>query len=94
MAGDFEIKNEMTKRILADVFCLAVVVALPSWAGLFLAVFFLLIFDNFYEILFFGLLLDALYGISGAPLGAPFVYTALAIGLFIGSVFLKRRLRL
>lgn len=91
--------NNLFKKpsTLARFICFCVVLISIIWAYwwivLILAIVFLFIFPSYYELLFWGVLYDSLYG---APLASffnfPYVVTLAAMVLFMISYFLRKRL--
>jgi hypothetical protein len=78
-------------RLILDIFILLALFIVPWWLAVALIFAGLSIFHNYYEILIFGLVTDALYGVPLADFnGFTFVYTLSAFVLFIIAMYLKR----
>ncbi len=83
----------MKTRIISDIFLSISIFVLPSWFLLLVSIACLFIFENFYEILFLGVILDSLFGLPERFFPIPAVYTFLAVLLFVLVNFLKKHLR-
>ncbi len=85
-------KRQISIRIIADIVLVVCIFVAPFWLTAFLAILSALFFARYYEIIFFGLLLDALYlpEFSGVSI-APMTFSAIAV--YIVTVFIKPRLR-
>lgn len=82
-----------TRRILADLVLFILIFTSPWWAAFLLGILFLFMFENFYEFLVLGFILDNLYGTGGRVLPVPVLYTLLSMALFCTASPLKRRLK-
>ncbi len=71
------------KRIIFDVFVFLSILFLPWWFSITTMFFGLVAFKNYYEILFFGLLIDSLYGIK-----KDFFFNLPFVGFLLGLVSL------
>ncbi len=78
-------------RALAFVIVLAVLIGGYWWLTIMLAIAFLFIIPTYYEILFFGSMYDALYGLSLAQFGGfSYIFTIAAFVLFLMTLFVKK----
>lgn len=84
----------MMQRILADLaICIALLV-FPWWVGFVLACIAFFLFEDFYEVILFGLIIDSLYQISIARyFHFELFFTAFAIVLFIAGFYIKKKLK-
>lgn len=84
----------MTIRILIDGLLFLAILLLPPFIPIIIALFLLYYFESFYEIIFVGLFIDALYG---RPLSNFYNFshlmTLISVVLFISSIFAKKRLK-
>jgi predicted anti-sigma-YlaC factor YlaD len=81
------------KRMLADIIIFIAAFTAPWWIVFILAGMCLFIFEEYYEILFVGFIIDSLYGVKLTWLTLPSVYLLIAAILFIIMNILKRRLK-
>ncbi|MDO8564724.1 MAG: hypothetical protein Q7R88_01890 [bacterium] len=82
------------QRIIADILMLVSLLLLPAWVTVCAAVVLFFYFQNYYEILLVGLLLDLFYALPVEPLfGFQYVYSIIGVVLFIGLSVIKDRLR-
>lgn len=80
-------------RIVTDIVILVSFFVFPWWFSLLLAISSLFIFDNYFEALFFGFLLDTLYGSTHfSLLKVNVLFTLICAGTFVISFFAKRNL--
>lgn len=85
----------MIKRIFADIILFSSVFFAPWYAAAMLAVLFVFIFRNFWEIIIAGLFLDALYSISGSIIKGGFgFFFFLSLILFLAVERIKKQIRL
>ena len=67
----------------------------PWWMTLIVALGALFLVRNFYEIVFWGIATDLLYGVPVRSFfGVNIIFTASFLAAYVGAEFLKRRLRL
>ncbi|MDO8590389.1 MAG: hypothetical protein Q7R65_00220, partial [bacterium] len=85
--------GNMRTRIVLDIMLVLAVFALPLWLVCPAAIIFLFLFENFYEIIIVGIIIDSLYGVPLRFFPIPVIYTASASFLFIARSFLKKHLR-
>ena len=78
-------RNNNIYRILAGLIMLGCVIWGYWWLVWSLAIIFLFIFPSYYEMIIWGVMYDALYGVS-------LMFSLASIGLFIISLYLKKRL--
>ena len=79
-------------RIILNVLMFGSVLFFPWWFTIIIAICFLFAF-NAYEVLFWGLLADILYGVSTTNFfGIRFIFTIIFTLFFIGARILKKRL--
>ncbi len=83
----------MKRRITVEVVLFLGVFTLPLWLFCPAALIFLFVFENFYEIIILGIILDALYGIPTRYFAVPALYTLSAGALFIARNLLKKHLK-
>ncbi len=84
----------MISRVLSNFLLLLAVLYLPFWIFIILAVVFVFLFRGFYEIVFWALFIDLLYGSrSNFLFGFQFVSTFLAIIILMSAESFKKRLR-
>ncbi|MES2087494.1 MAG: hypothetical protein V4467_00720 [Patescibacteria group bacterium] len=83
----------MVLRILMDIILLAAVFALPVWLVFLVAIICLFIFDNFYECIILGVIVDVLYGVPTRFLPTPVLYSVSMSAIFILKAFLRRHLK-
>lgn len=83
----------MSKRIALDIILFLGTFIAPPWLVILLATIGLLSFENFYEILPIGFIIDALYGVPTPPLLIPIFYTTISSCLFIVMIFSRKHLR-
>jgi len=77
----------MSKRIILNLILLASVLFAPWWISVFFALILTLYFNNFYEIMAFGFVMDSLYG-SG-----QLYFVAGSFVVFVISYLFKSRVR-
>ncbi len=87
MGGDQ--KNKIVRWCL-NILLFSAILLLPWWVGLLLALFGLIYFKNFYEVLFFAVLADVLYG--GHAGGYGYEITLGTFLIYLLSFPLKKRL--
>lgn len=84
----------MTARIIIDIMLLLAIFLLPPIFPLIIVLFFSYYFESFYEIIFAGLIIDALYS---RPMANFYFFsypmTFIAVVLFISSIFIKKKLK-
>ena len=81
------------QRLLADIVLVLAVFLLPWWFSALLAVAALLYFETFFEIIFLGLMVDALYRITAPGFWhVELTATVFATVFFIVSLYAKKRL--
>jgi hypothetical protein len=80
-------------RIYCGIAVALAIVLAPWWLTWILAIAFLFIFPNYYEILLWGILYDSLYGLPLAQFGGSrYVFSIAGITLFVLVFFLKKYL--
>lgn len=79
-------------RIFANIVILSSVFFFPWWFPAVLAIVCVFLFENYFEILLFGLILDFLYASSEAFSLISMLFTFAATILLIVSIFVKRNL--
>lgn len=94
MGEDNKKQNKLIARFVAY-FALIISVLFFHWlVVLAVALFCLFFFDNFYEAVFAGLLIDMLYGLPIAKfLYFPFFFTAVFLLVFVFAFVLKQKIR-
>jgi len=83
----------MQRRILIDILLFAALFMMPFWLTALGALVCLFVFENFYEIIIVGIMLDGLYGTPMRFVPIPAVYTLSASALFIARTLLKKHLK-
>jgi hypothetical protein len=84
--------KSLSFRIGADVLILFLIFLLPWWAAAIFILAGLFFLDNYFEIIFFGFLLDSLYSSSSGLW--RYVFTTTTFILFCIEIFVKQRVRL
>lgn len=80
-------------RIFSALIVIASIIWSYWWLTWVLAIIFLFLFPTYYEILFWGIMYDALYGLSLAQFwGFAYVFTLSSAVLFLFSLFLRKSL--
>ncbi|MDB5259580.1 MAG: hypothetical protein JWO73_788 [Candidatus Taylorbacteria bacterium] len=81
-------------RIAAAILMLALIAWAPWWLIILAMIAGGICFDVYYEVLIFGVMIDALYGTSGQGIfNLQIKYTLIAIPLFFIAIMLRKRLR-
>ena len=84
----------MQKRVIIDFILLGILYFLPWYCGVVFAVVLLIAFKHYWEIVVAGLVLDALYSLSGTNFYTHFgLFTAVFSVLFAMSEIIKPKLR-
>ena len=83
----------MSRRIFLDIILTLGAFTAPPWLMLLVALIGLFSFENFYEILAVGFIVDGLYGIKTSIIFIPVFYTFISGGMFIAVIFLRKHLR-
>jgi hypothetical protein len=83
----------MGLRLIIDFIFLLATFTLPAGLVLILSIICLFKFENYYEIIFIGLILDSLYSLSNSTINFAFIYTAVTCLAFLLMVLLKKYLR-
>lgn len=83
----------MRNRILADGILVIAACTGPWWLALPLVIACILVFENFYEILILGIMLDSLYGIPVRFSPVPVIYTLCASVGLLGGAMLKKHIK-
>lgn len=82
-------------RLMIDIFVFGMIIFGYWWIGWILLIVLLFFIPLYLEIIFFGVLYDALYGISLLLFwNMDYIFSLLGIVLFSTSLFLKKRLSL
>lgn len=82
-------------RIILDILIASSIVMFPWWTSIILVVFGIFMFNSFYEALFFGLVMDSLYGVGrNLFFNLPFIYFLLSFLLIVIISWFKRKLRI
>ncbi len=80
-----------TARVLLGIGMLASIVGAWWWFTLILTIVFLFLFPVYYEILLWGIIYDALYGLPLARFGGfPYVFTVGAFVLFLATCMIRK----
>ncbi len=80
-------------RFIADCLLVLITICLPVWIALPLAFAIAFFFDDYFEIVFLGLLLDALTATPSAKLfGFQFFFTALSFFLLLAVSWFKKKI--
>lgn len=80
-------------RVIVNIVTLVLLFIVPWWVTLIFVVGSLFVFENFYESIVFGLLLDGFHGQAGITFyGLNALFTITISIVFIISIFLKTRL--
>jgi hypothetical protein len=82
----------MITRVILDTLLFLGVFVAPLWLVAIGAIVCLFLFENFYEIIILGIIMDGLYGLSVRFSVIPAIYTVFATVLFIMRNFLKKHL--
>jgi len=77
----------MSKRIILNLILLLSVLFMPWWVSVVLALFLVFYLNNFYEIVIFGFVMDALYGTG------QFYFIIGALVMFAAVYLFKSRVR-
>lgn len=84
----------MYQRIIFDIIFFLSLFAAPWWASLAIALVGIFFFNDFYEIIAAGFIMDIVYGTSNAPvIGVRFIGSLTAIALLAGGTFIKNHIR-
>lgn len=83
----------MRRRILLDTILMLGAFIAPPWLTLVVALIGLFSFENFYEILAVGFIVDGLYGIKTPVMFIPVFYTIISGCMFVAVIFLRKHLR-
>ncbi len=79
-------------RIGADIIILFLIFLVPWWFSYILLLGALFFFDSYFEILYFGFLLDALYAQSEGI--SKYLFLTIGFVLFSLQIFVKKKLRI
>jgi len=82
----------MKARIISDILLIICSFVLPWWFVLFAVLILSFVFDNFYEAMVFGIILDSLYGSSFIFENIPLVVTSIFTLFIIGVEQFKKQL--
>ncbi|MBI3632849.1 MAG: hypothetical protein HY226_01000 [Candidatus Vogelbacteria bacterium] len=81
-------------RVFIDIMLFGAVILLPWWVATFMIVYEFFLFDNFFELIIFGLMFDMLYGVETFGTGNSHpIFFVIASVLYIILNKLKRYLR-
>jgi len=84
----------MIKRIIADIGIVLCIIYAPWWVTVIVGTFFAFYFNNYYEYIVAGVLIDVLYGNNGVSLiRTPFVFSIGSVALYFLIQFLKTKMR-
>lgn len=84
----------MIKHLLIDIIFFVLIIILPYWLTVLLAIFLLFYFKNFNEIIIFGFIMDLYYSDFGIPFNIfDYKFTLLFFFLLILSFYFKKRLK-
>ncbi len=83
----------LVKRLVVDIILFLGTFVAPLWLLILLAILCLFVFENFYEIIIIGIIIDSLYGLPTEFLPIPIIYTLSTSLLFIARAFLKKHLK-
>jgi len=83
--------NKTLVRILTDIFFLISIVTFSWWFNVILILIASIIFDDYFEVLIFGLIIDSVYGIFGSGFEIP-VFSAGALILYVVSILFRNRI--
>lgn len=84
----------MYQRIIFDIVLFFSLFIAPWWTSFAIAIAGIFFFNDFYEIIAAGFIMDIVYGAPNAPLmGVRFINSLAAIALFAGGTFIKNRIR-
>lgn len=87
-------QRNMYKRVILDLALLGVLFFLPWYCGVILAAILLVTFKHYWEVIIAGLILDALYSLSGVNIYTHFgLFTVIFSALFAVSEIIKPKLR-
>lgn len=85
----------MIKRAIADICIILSILYAPWWMTVSVGVFFAFYFNNYYELIAAGVLIDILYGNNSTFLiRAPFVFSIGSIVFYFSIQFLKTKMRM
>lgn len=82
----------MIKRVIFGIFLIISAFIFPWWVSAILAVIGLFYFENLYEVIFVGIIIDSLYGGIIEFFGFDFIFTAMSIILFFIMSKIKQNL--
>lgn len=91
MDKDKEKKLFSIGRILANVILLSLIMLSPWWVYLTVALIFLFYFEYYFEVVLFGIFIDALYG-TPVILSFPLFFTFISLFLFLLWSSFKERI--
>lgn len=81
------------KRLIIDLILLFLAIASPWWLALPLSFFATFLFEDYFEIIFFGFCIDAL---TASPIpffhGFQFIFTALSVFLYLLSAYIRKKI--
>ncbi len=84
----------MIKRAIADIFIVFSILYAPWWVTVIAGVLFAFYFNNYYELIAAGVLVDILYGNNSTSLiRAPFVFSVGSVVFYFLIQFLKTKMR-
>ena len=84
--------SKVLQRIVVDVVLLLALFMLPLWLFVILALYTLFKYDNYYEFIFFGVLADSAYSLSGLFPLSGIIFSISSILIFVVLVWLKSRI--
>jgi len=73
----------MLKRVLFGIFLIIVAFSLPWWCSVGLSIVGLFFFENLYEVIVVGIIIDSLYGKNWEIFGWYFIFTLILFVAFI-----------
>ncbi len=82
----------LTGRVFLDTILLLGIFVAPLWLVFLGAIVCLFRFENFYEIVLIGVIIDSVYGLPTSFFSVPIIYTLFASTLFIIRQVLKKHL--
>lgn len=84
----------MYKRIIFDIVLFLSLFITPWWASFAIAFAGIFFFNDFYEIIALGFIMDIVYGTPNVSvMGVRFINSFAAIALLAGGTFIKNRIR-
>ncbi len=85
-------KNSKLYRIFFDALFLVSIFILPWWVTVAFMIVFMFIFEEYFEIMIFGIMFDVVYGVPGIFPFSAYIFTISSIVFYLFIHYLKKRI--